>query len=86
MLPRFISILDGMSKDIIFIDEATFSVSQTRRYAWSLPGSVGPQLPVNCLYFKGVAVIVAINMDGQIVKLMTRERGIDKTKVLQFMT
>ena len=86
MLPRFIEILDTLEREIYFIDEATFSVSQTRRYAWSLPGSDGPQQPVNSLYFVGVAVIVAINMDGQIVKLMTRERGIDKFKVLEFLT
>ena len=83
-LPQFLNALLVNRKEILFIDEAVFSVSQNKRNVWWNPGSTVPSINVNTLYFPGVAVIAAINLEGEVVDVFTNPSSIKKDLIVKF--
>ena len=74
-----------LQHNVFFVDEAVFSASTASAFkVWSKKGG-GPFKARNKLRCEAVAVVGAIDIKGNVVALLTRQKSIKKADFLIFL-
>ena len=62
--------------NVVFIDETCFTTNQVNNSAWWKKGDPSPEFEVNSLRFRCVAVVGAVDLQGNVLALHTNDSAI----------
>jgi hypothetical protein len=72
-------------ENVLFLDEAMYTTNQSLpSHVWWPQGSQ-PGVAVNKLSFPAIAIIAAINMDGEIVAMKLKQKSFLKEDIKAFL-
>ena len=67
------------------MDEAVFTSNQVRATAWSLPGVNNSTIPKAKLSFKAVAVVAAVDTNGEVIGVTLNPKSIRAESFREFL-
>ena len=62
--------------NVVFVDETCFTTNQVNNESWWKKGGLSPEFEANSLRFRCVAVVGAIDLQGNLLALHTDDRSI----------
>ena len=71
--------------NVVFVDETCFTTNQVKSNAWWKTGDPSPEYEVNSLRFRCVAVVGAIDLQGNLVALQMDDRAIKVPQFKEFL-
>ena len=64
--PKVLELIE-LGAQLLFLDEAVFSEKIGQCKIWSMPGSVSPNVLMQIINLKAIAVTAALNFDNEVV-------------------
>jgi transposase len=83
-LPRILRHVD-QGHNVLFLDEAVFTSNQIRTSVWCRRGHDSAHIPKANLGFKAVAVVAAIDMEGNLLGLTLADKSIRYDAFVEFL-